>query len=124
MVRERYPGLKIRRTLNGIRISELQKVFRYTRDGKIFRRKNGKRADLHSTSRDRLYVNYGGKNIAASRLIWALTHGWVPDPRGKWVIDHKNHNRMDNSLKNLQMITQQENSVRSLNPYFSKRLLS
>ena len=101
------------KTLNGIRISELRAVFRHE-NGKIFRIKNGRRADLLSTSSDRLYVNYSRKTIMASRLVWALEYGWVPAPDGQYVIDHINHNRKDNRLENLQLISREENSKRSL----------
>ena len=113
-----WPGLRITDRLNGVRISDLQKVFRQD-DGKIFRR-NGKRADLLSASRKRLYVNHLGKNIAASRLIWALLNGWVPVPDGKYVIDHIDHNRFNNDPVNLQLITAAENSTRSLHSSFQQ----
>ena len=113
-----WPGLRITDRLNEILISDLQKIFR-SQDGKIYRR-NGKRADLLSASRKRLYVNHLGKNIAASRLTWALLHGWVPVPNGKYVIDHIDHNRFNNAPVNLQLITAEENSTRSLHSSFQQ----
>ena len=114
------PALKKVKTLNGFRISELSAAF-YHQSGKIFRVKSDARVDFVSTSEDRMYVGYKGKKITAARLVWALEHGYVPAPDGEYVVDHINHNRKDNRPENLQLITRNENSRRSLHHTFQEK---
>jgi hypothetical protein len=46
-----------------------------------------------------------GKTYKASRVIWALVHGYWPNK-----IDHENQDRLDNKLTNLRDISALENS--------------
>lgn len=116
------PRCKFEKTLCGIRITELQRAF-YVVEGQIFnklprrRARAGQRADFISGD-GRRYVNYNKKKLAASRLVWALAYGEVPKAKGSHVIDHDNHDRLDNRLENLRVISREENSVRSLHHSF------
>ena len=46
------------------------------------------------------------------RIIWIAAHGIIPEG---YVIDHKNNNKKDNRLANLQMLTSSENSTKARN---------
>ena len=50
---------------------------------------------------------YGIKTPQAHRLIYACFHGKIPEG---YVVDHINHDRADNRIVNLQLLTPKENS--------------
>lgn len=51
-------------------------------------------------------VSLDRKNYLVHRIIWLLTHGTISK---EMVIDHKNHNRSDNSLSNLALVDMSSN---------------
>jgi HNH endonuclease. len=54
---------------------------------------------------------YGGKGIhQVSHIVWRAFNGDIPEGM---QIDHKNNNRKDNSLENLQPLTPSENMKKS-----------
>ena len=50
------------------------------------------------------------KTIQCHRFIWECFNGRIPNNK---VIDHRNDDKMDNRLCNLQLMTQQENCLKS-----------
>jgi len=52
-----------------------------------------------------VYVGIDGYTYAAHRIIWLYVHGTFP----KGQIDHINHNRTDNRIENLRVVTNREN---------------
>lgn len=49
----------------------------------------------------------GGRTIDVHVKVWTDAHGPVPPGR---VVHHKNHNKRDNRLENLQLMTHEEHS--------------
>ena len=56
------------------------------------------------------YAQTGHKMYCAHRFIWECFNGIIPDDK---VIDHINEKKDDNRLCNLQLMTQQQNSIKS-----------
>lgn len=53
-----------------------------------------------------------GVKVPAHRLAWLMTHGSLPSK--DFVIDHINHDRSDNRIENLRVISYKHNSVNSV----------
>lgn len=51
-------------------------------------------------------VHYNGKHYLAHRIIWEMHNGPIPEVA---EIDHVNHNRLDNRIENLRMVSHSEN---------------
>ena len=51
--------------------------------------------------------------IAYARYLWIVNYGDIPEGL---VVDHINHNREDDRLENLQLLTPEENVSRSARP--------
>jgi hypothetical protein len=50
---------------------------------------------------------FGGHRIYEHRLVWMRHHGDIPDGMH---IHHINHNKLDNHIENLRLVTHKENS--------------
>lgn len=57
-------------------------------------------------NRGYLVVSVGGKRVLAHRIAWLLANGPIPKDK---EIDHINHNRLDNRLINLRLVTRTSN---------------
>ena len=55
-----------------------------------------------------LQVSLFGKTQLVHRVIWKMHNGPIPDGM---EIDHINHDRLDNRIENLRIVSRQENSV-------------
>ena len=68
-------------------------------------------ADNHGYDVWKSTKRYGGKtNHQVSHIVWRAFNGDIPEGM---QIDHKNNNRKDNSLENLQLLTPSENTKKS-----------
>ncbi len=79
-------------------------LFKWIADG---RGKNQKAGNIAGQKSDQGYriITIGGVRYRAHRLAWLYVYGKWPD----FTIDHINHDRFDNKIKNLRDVTQQEN---------------
>lgn len=62
-------------------------------------------------SRGYVYVRTSKRNYQVHRLV---AEAFIPKPNGKDYIDHKNGNRTDNRVENLEWVTQKENVSRTI----------
>lgn len=83
----------------------LSQSFTYCQDtGVLIRNSNGN----HMNGTDAygyIQLGYKKKMYKAHRVIWAIVNGEFP----KGYIDHINGNRTDNRIKNLRVVTHQQN---------------
>lgn len=84
---------------------------RVSTDGKIQYKKNGEWIDrkTHVDRYEMLTLSYNGKNfkLRVHRLIAEL---FLPNPDGKPFVNHKDCNKTNNRVENLEWVTSKENS--------------
>lgn len=93
------------------------------RDGELFWLVNtGKRRLIGLSAgvltRGYIQIKCQGKQAFAHRVIWEMFHGCIPPGV---FIDHIDHNRSNNKIDNLRLVTKQQNnmnrSINKENPY-------
>lgn len=94
--------------------SQLKEVLHYNKDTGIFtwiKSGRGIPKSRQAGSVDKytkyIYIRINKKNWSAHRLAWLYIYGEWP----KNQIDHINHNRADNRIKNLRDVTIRENAL-------------
>ena len=83
----------------GYEVSSWGKVYRYGRE--IRQEANGKgylRVDLYNEN--------GRKHFKVHRLV---AEAFIPNPKGKPQVNHKDGNKRNNSITNLEWVTDREN---------------
>lgn len=88
---------------------ELEKLFRYDPDtGQLFwkvsagKAKKGSVAGSLDKKHGYIRVRFSGKNYQAHRIVWILNNGDIPEGM---YIDHIDHNKENNRLQNLRLVT-------------------
>lgn len=77
-----------------------------TRDGKVLSNITGEEIG-YTDDRGYRRITFSRKKIQVHRLVWAVYGDKKLTP--KLVINHKNGNKIDNSIDNLELVTQSDN---------------
>ena len=99
--------------MKGVNYKRAHELFSYNHEtgelrNKITRGPNAQAGELagcikNGTGYQQIIYNY--KSYKAHRIIWLMVHGRYPDGD----IDHINHDRTDNRIENLRVVTRMEN---------------
>jgi len=95
----------------------IKELFNY-KDGQLIRKvstsnraKKGDMAGCFDKSNGYIKISINNTNFYAHRIIWTWHFGEIPQGL---QIDHINGNRSDNRIKNLRLVTHQENQFNQL----------
>lgn len=77
-----------------------------TEQGEIINRRNGRKLKPQPNGKGYLRISIGGKLQFIHRLVAQI---YIPNPENKPQINHKDGNRLNNCVDNLEWVTNQEN---------------
>lgn len=77
-----------------------------TKKGEIINKHNGHKLKPQLNGKGYLRVTIGHKLMFVHRLV---AEKYIPNPENKPQVNHKNCNKLDNRVENLEWVTNQEN---------------
>lgn len=80
--------------------------YEVTREGEVINKHNGKHIKPQLNGKGYLRVGIGGKLMFVHRLV---AEQYIPNLEGKPQINHKDGNKLNNNVDNLEWVTNQEN---------------
>lgn len=80
--------------------------YEITRDGKVINKITNHILSPQPNGKGYLRVSIGGKLMFVHRLV---AQKYIPNPEGKEQVNHKDGNKLNNCVKNLEWMTNQEN---------------
>lgn len=80
--------------------------YEITKDGKIINKRNGRFVKPQLNGKGYLRVSIGGKLQFVHRLV---AEKYIPNPEHKEQVNHKDGNKLNNSVDNLEWTTNAEN---------------
>ena len=85
--------------------------YEITRDGKIINKTNGRVVKPQKNGKGYLRVSIGGKLQFVHRLV---AQKYLPNPENKPQVNHKDGNKLNNSVDNLEWSTNAENRIHAV----------
>lgn len=82
-----------------------------TRDGEVINKANGRRVKPQINGTGYYRVSIGGKLQFVHRLVAKI---YIPNPENKPQVNHKDGNKLNNCVENLEWVTNRENSIHAL----------
>lgn len=83
-----------------------------TNDGEVINKHNNKRLKPQLNGKGYLRVIIGGKKYFIHRLV---AQKYIPNPEGKLQVNHKDGNKKNNNINNLEWVSNQENRNHAIN---------
>lgn len=80
--------------------------YEITRDGKVINKHSGHALIGQPNGKGYLRVSIGGKLMFIHRLV---AEKYIPNPEEKEQVNHKDGNKLNNNVDNLEWVTNQEN---------------
>lgn len=82
-----------------------------TKNGEVFNKRNGRQVKPQINGTGYYRVSIGGKLQFVHRVVAKL---YIPNPENKPQVNHKDGNKLNNNVENLEWVTNKENSTHAL----------
>ena len=91
--------------------------YEITRDGKVINKHTGHTLAPQPNGKGYLRVSIGKKLMFIHRLV---AEKYIPNPENKPQVNHKDGNKLNNCVDNLEWCTAKENSIHAYNNYLTR----